>query len=71
MCFEALEEATKSRAELQQAMSKIKAELSEREERLRQRDDLSFLKGWEGFSFHFCEVVKSYYFKHYVSFPNY
>ena len=50
---EALEEATKSRAELQQAMSKIKAELSEREERLRQRDDLSFLKGWEGFRFHF------------------
>eukprot|EP00434_Breviolum_minutum_P034842 symbB.v1.2.030843.t1/scaffold3409.1/size109594/11 len=34
----ALEEATKSRAELQQAMSKIKAELSEREERLRQRE---------------------------------
>ena len=53
MCLvEALEEATKSRAELQQAMSKIKAELSEREERLRQRDDLSFLKGWEGFRFH-------------------
>lgn len=61
---EALEEATKSRAELQQAMSKIKAELSEREERLRQRDDLSFLEGLGRCQFSFSSVVKSYSCKH-------
>ena len=37
----ALEEAAKSRAELQEAMSKIKLELCEREERLRHRERLA------------------------------